>query len=280
MDGKFHMPDYLKRSPTKCTISLSNRYNLSPVKEVKAGEPGEDEFDYCVTFETPEIGFELVAAHNGYNALVGRRQSEFARQNVFAQSLLCSVNDQWVLGKKFDRVKRKIIQAFDYPPITLRFRTKRWMADDLASGNLLIQVVSANELAYPATHASVCVDDALLLTSHENRETNISWSDVLSWKDFRPDIAQHATLKVWNKHSFLPSFCIGRCEIPLPKSFEKMERYVLELKDSKNRLVGAMVVRCIMSQNYVSDNLFVNQEGKSFSKRKRFKKRQRRSTLH
>jgi len=239
-----------------------NEYNLSPRCDVKHGSPEETEMDYSVTFKTPELGFSIVSTHKDKNALVDRLESHHSLENIFEGSLICSINGQWVIGTKTTAIEMKILRALNYPPTRIRFRAKRWMMDSLCSGTLMIQIIAAEELYYKATHGSIRVDDLQACTSKVSSGYNLIFDDVLKWKHFKPHLASRAVLKMWKYRRFLRSSCVGKCEVPIPKAFDRVMNHVLDLKDNYNNIVGLVQVRCIVGRKSNKANVrntFVNQ---------------------
>ena len=67
-----------------CVFCLE--YNLPGVENVRHGQHAEDEIDYSVVFVTPELGFDIIPAFRDHNAMVGHRDTKFAKNHVFPSS--------------------------------------------------------------------------------------------------------------------------------------------------------------------------------------------------
>merc|ERR1712113_589033 len=85
------------------------------------------------------------------------------------------------------------------------------------------------------------------------------WTEIMCWKHYQPDISTEAIIRIWRKNKIFANTCIGRAILKLPKSFEKMETHILDLK-KKGKNKGVLQVRCIIVRHGARKNYFVNQK--------------------
>lgn len=176
---------------------------------VKAASPKKNEFDYTVTWYSSDLGFDILAAKNGRNAMVGSRHTPFAKENLYAGSLILEVGDTWVVGKSTQEIERFCKQVSG--SVTIRFRGKSWMKKDFNErGTLKILVVAAQALYKPATHVTVRVSDALLSTNKVKKDEYPSWEELCVWKSFRADHNKYAIIRAWQYNRFTSNVCCGR----------------------------------------------------------------------
>merc|ERR1719433_1761433 len=137
--------------------------------------PRKDEFDYTVVYEENKLGFDFHSSSNkkkSVNAIVGKRTSTFATENIYKGSLMLSINGQWVVGLPSTAIGDMCKEALSSPPATIVFRGKEWMkVTKQERGTLKILVIKAKKLYMPGTHCSIRVSDALLTTDVVQRST-------------------------------------------------------------------------------------------------------------
>lgn len=222
-----------------------------PVSHSKKGSSLKpDEFDYVVTFTEPELGFDIRAAKNKKNAIVGGRSSMFAHEHVFSGSLLVACGDIWFVGKSTDEIKKIILNAIKTPPVTLRFRGKMWMKEEFSErGTLKILVVAGSALYKAATHVTVRVNDALLSTDKVKKSKEPQWEEVMMWRSFRADHNKHAIIRIWQYNRFTSNTCVGRGKLKLPTQFDKCFNDTVEIKSESGGTVGVLMVRTLIQRN-------------------------------
>eukprot|EP00494_Astrolonche_serrata_P033997 UN34266 len=98
-------------------------YNLKPVANMIGGTPAEDEEDYQIVYNDKVLGFDLYPGAGDKNALVGDIYSQHALRNIFPNSMLVSIDCEWLYGRPFQTVCDTIFHAMETnPPYVLRFR--------------------------------------------------------------------------------------------------------------------------------------------------------------
>eukprot|EP00494_Astrolonche_serrata_P005430 UN05446 len=122
---------------------------------MKGGTPMNDEEDYNIVYKHNDLGFDLFPGVKEKNAIVGEVYGEHALMNVYPNSLVVSIDSEWLIGHSFQYCCETIYHALETkPPYVIRFRCKKkTMKKNLKSGSLLIQIVGADDLASSATHA-------------------------------------------------------------------------------------------------------------------------------
>eukprot|EP01083_Nonionella_stella_P022201 61413_1 len=216
-------------------------------------EAAADEFDYDVTFTTSVLGLELYPDKEGKNCIVGKCLSKTSKKFVDPSSIIVAVNDVWVAGMSYDMVRDAIKQAAKYPPLKIQFRVK--MKDigkkkDNAGmnerGYLKVKVVAGVQLKHRASYCVVQVGNARLSTREVPRDEHPEWQEMLTFKNFRPDVGKKATVTVYDHSTILKDKKIGTTEYEIPTRFNKLQRDTLELKSSKNKLSGVLILNTII----------------------------------
>jgi len=105
---------------------------LPPVYDRVGGVCKADEFDYEVVFHQRTLGLELESGTGGVNAVVKSLETPIARKQIFRGSLVCSVNNVWLIGATLEDIELNIVHEATNvgPPLCVRFRAKRRLRDE------------------------------------------------------------------------------------------------------------------------------------------------------
>jgi len=212
-----------------------------------------DEFDYDVTFTTSVLGLELYPGKDGKNCIVGKCLSKTSKKFVDPSSIIIAVNDMWVHNMSYDMVRDSVKQAAKYPPLKMQFRVKM---KDIGKkknngginerGYLKVKVVAGVQLKHRASYCVVQVGNARLSTQEVQRDEHPEWQDMLTFKNFRPDAGKKAIVTVFDHSTILKDKKIGTTEYEIPTEFGKLQRDTLELKSSKGKLSGVIILNTII----------------------------------
>mmetsp|Transcript_44418 Transcript_44418/g.54401 ORF Transcript_44418/g.54401 Transcript_44418/m.54401 type:complete len:562 (-) Transcript_44418:53-1738(-) len=258
-DASFKPPPPLMSPPAQ----IKNKYKPFDAKKhdkpKKNGQPSADEFDYDVTFTSSVLGLELYPDKDGNNCVVGRCLSKTSKKHVDPGSIITKVNDVPVAGLSYDMVRDAVKTASKYPPLTLKFRIKmsniNKKDNDFGYGQqnnpnergyLKIKVVAGVQLKHRASYCVVQVGSARLSTREVPRNEHPEWQEMLTFKNFRPDKGKKAIVQVFDHSSILKDKKIGECQFEVPTKFNKLQRDTLELKTSKSKLAGVIILNSII----------------------------------
>merc|ERR1712228_398984 len=223
-----------------------------PPQEESHKDAKPDEFDYDVTFTTSVLGLELYPDRDGKNCIVGKCLSKTSKKFVDPSSIIIAVNDMWVQNMSYDMVRDAIKQAAKYPPLKIQFRVKmkdigkKKNAGINERGYLKVKVVAVVQLKHRASYCVVQVGNARLSTQEVQRDEHPEWQEMLTFKNFRPDAGKKATVTVYDHSTILKDKKIGTTEYEIPTQFGKLQRDTLELKSSKGKLSGVVILNTII----------------------------------
>eukprot|EP00483_Globobulimina_turgida_P001838 UN01840 len=160
----------------------------------------------------------------------------------------------WVAGMSYDMVRDAIKQAAKYPPLKMQFRVKMKDIGKKKGGGggmndrgyLKVKVVAGVQLKHRASYCVVQVGNARLSTREVPRNEHPEWQEMLTFKNFRPDQGKKAVVTVYDHSTILKDKKIGVTEYELPTHFNKLQRDTLELKSSKKKLSGVVILNTII----------------------------------
>ena len=225
-----------------------NPANVNPAQM----ESKPDEFDYDVTFTTSVLGLELYPDRDGKNCIVGKCLSRTSKKFVDPSSIIVAVNDMWVAGMSYDMVRDAIKQAAKYPPLKIQFRVKMNNIGKKKNlgmnerGYLKVKVVAGVQLKHRASYCVVQVGNARLSTREVPRDEHPEWQEMLTFKNFRPDKGKKAIVTVYDHSTILKDKKIGTTSYEIPTSFNKLQRDTLELKSTRGKLSGVIILNTII----------------------------------
>ena len=78
------------------------------------------------------------------------------------------------------------------------------------------------------------------------RDEHPEWQEMLTFKNFRPDEGKKGVVTVYDHSTILKDKKIGTAEYEIPLSFNKLQRDTLELKSSKGKLAGVIILNTII----------------------------------
>jgi len=109
-------------------------------------------------------------------------------------------------------------------------------------GDLKIEVHGAMQLKRAANVATVNVAEYRLKTNTVSCTENPIWKETLIFNNFRPDIGKTGTITVFDKSSILGLTVVGVAEFRLLDSLNVNKKMTLDIKDSKGKLSGIVVI--------------------------------------
>jgi len=215
--------------------------------ELPGGVPKRSEFDYQVVFHKQPLGLELEPASQDRNAIVSGFTSDFAAKNVHIDSLLIACNNVWLISKSIRTIESVIVGKCETPPVTLRFRAKRWMKsyDPFATGVLDVRVVSAHDLFKTANKATVEINGVSASTFESDKKSKSpNWDDILSFRNFDPTEDTEGTIKVKQMNKLFPNQTLGTATFSCPSAVRDfVDLQNLEVSDADGNLVGFINVQ-------------------------------------
>ena len=221
-------------------------------------DPKIDEFDYDVTFRTSQLGLVLHPDHDNRNCIVDKCLSKTTKAFVHPSSIIVAVNDVWVAGMTYDMILHAIKQAAKSPPLKIQFRVKK-MNNNMVNKNgknngkngqergyLKIKVVAGVELRQRGSYCVIQVGNARLSTKEVHRHVNPAWQETLTFKNFRPDQGKKAIVTVYDHSDLVRDKKVGTSSYELPIGFDTLQRNTLELKSTRGKLSGGIILNTII----------------------------------
>ena len=178
--------------------------------------------------------------------------SKTSKKFVDPSSIIVAVNGVWVAGMSYDMVRDAIKQAAKCPPLKMQFRVKmnnigkKKNIGPNERGYLKVKVVAGVQLKKRASYCVVQVGNARLSTREVPRDEHPEWQEMLTFKNFRPDEGKKGVVTVYDHSTILKDKKIGTAEYDIPTSFNKLQRDTLELKSSKGKLAGVIILNTII----------------------------------
>lgn len=150
-------------------------------------------------------------------------------------------------------VRDAVKQGARHPPLKIMFRVKlnnvgkqKKKQFGNERGYLKVKVVAGVQLKHRASYCVVQVGNARLSTREVQRNEHPEWQEMLTFKNFRPDNNKSAVVSVYDHSTILKDKKIGTVEYVLPVEFNKLQRDTLELKTSKGKLSGVIILNTII----------------------------------
>jgi len=109
-------------------------------------------------------------------------------------------------------------------------------------GDLKIEVRCAMQLKRAANVATVSVAEYRLKTDTVSCTENPIWKETLIFNNFRPDQGKKGQITVLDKSSILGQTVVGSAEFRLLESLNVKKRMTLDLRDSKGKVSGIVVI--------------------------------------
>lgn len=240
------------------SISKSNSsFNLSPVS---------DSYEYDVVFTTQSLGLSLRAMGDGMDCMVNQCVNAFSAQNVEKGSIVTAVNGKNVQGLAYEKIRDYIKENAAMPPLTLTFRAKMNGSGYKQTNNvnerglLGIKIVACMQLKHAARYVEVKVGGVATLRTRELKRNNHhpEWDELLKFNNFRADHGKKAMVTVYDTSAILKDKKIGSVEYELPVKFGEMKKETLELKTSKGKVCGVIIMNVLITAQDKSYGAFVS----------------------